>query len=126
MKLKKILIVYDHANTIMSLEYAFKKKNYQVLIARDEIEAIKIAKTQLPMLILLNFMTSKTNSYQILKEIKQLKKLSNIKTLLLLTKNKSIYVEKGIAMGADNYLLKPFSTKKLIEKAENMLDTIVS
>ncbi len=121
MEVKRILIVDDEPNIVMSLEYAFKKKSYEVFIARDGTEAFEIAKDQSPQVILLDIMMPKMDGYETLKKIKEIEHLRNTKVIFLSAKSKVNDIEKGMKLGADDYVTKPFSVKKLIEKVEKIM-----
>ena len=119
--MKKILIVDDEPNIVMSLEYIFKKENFEVFIARDGSEAIEIAEDNLPDIILLDIMMPNVDGYQVLKHLKKNPKLDNIKVLFLCAKNKVSDIELGLQLGADKYISKPFSTKKLVKEVKELL-----
>ena len=123
MSTKKILIVDDEPNIVMSLEYAFKKKNFEVFIARDGTEALEIARQEAPNVILLDIMMPKMDGYETLKKIKENKKLKDTKVIFLSAKSKLADVEKGLDMGADSYITKPFSIKKVVGNVEEMITT---
>ena len=118
---RKILIVDDEPNIVMSLEYAFKKKDFEVFIARDGAEALEIANEQLPNAILLDIMMPKMDGYETLKALKANKALSLTKVIFLSAKSKVAQVEKGLSLGADGYVTKPFSIKKVIKNVETLL-----
>ena len=118
---KKILIVDDEPNIVMSLEYAFKKKDFEVFIARDGTEALEIANLQLPTIILLDIMMPKMDGYETLKQIRSNKDLNGTKVVFLSAKSKMADVEKGLKLGADSYVTKPFSVKKVIADIEQMI-----
>ena len=120
--MKKILIVDDEPNIIMTLEYTFKKNNFEVLIARDGQEALELLKTHLPDAIILDIMMPNVDGYATLKEIRKNDKLSNCRIIFLSAKKKSDDIEKGMALGADAYVTKPFSIKSLVENVKNLLD----
>ncbi len=121
MKQKKILIVDDEPNILMSLEYAFKKKDFEVFIARDGTEAIEISNREKPNLILLDIMMPEMDGYETLKQVKDNEDLAHTKIVFLSAKSKEKDVEKGLKMGADRYLTKPFSLKKVISEIEELL-----
>ncbi|MBO6531844.1 MAG: response regulator transcription factor [Allomuricauda sp.] len=121
MKQKKILIVDDEPNILMSLEYAFKKKDFEVFIARDGTEAIEISNREKPNLILLDIMMPEMDGYETLKQVKDNEDLAHTKIVFLSAKSKEKDVEKGLKMGADRYLTKPFSMKKVISEIEELL-----
>lgn len=117
---KKILIVDDEPNIVMSLEYTFKKNNFEVYIARDGQEALDILKEALPDLIILDIMMPQVDGYDTLSYIRNHEKLRHIKVIFLTAKNKETDIEKGLSLGADAYLTKPFSVKKLVELVANL------
>ena len=120
--MKKILIVDDEPNIVMSLEYTFKKKNYDVFIARDGGEALQIAEDNIPDVVLLDIMMPNVDGYETLKQIKHNDKLQYTKVVFLSAKNKAADIEKGLQMGADKYLTKPFSLKKLVTEISELLE----
>lgn len=106
----------------MSLEYTFKKKNFEVFIARDGSEAIDIAESSIPDVILLDIMMPNVDGYETLKKIKESTNLKHTKIVFLTAKNKATDIEKGLQLGADKYLTKPFSVKKLVLEINELLD----
>ncbi|PRX55231.1 response regulator transcription factor [Flagellimonas meridianipacifica] len=118
---RKILIVDDEPNIVMSLEYAFKKKDFEVFIARDGTEALEIAGKELPNIVLLDIMMPKIDGYETLKQIRNNKDLNGTKVVFLSAKSKLADVEKGLKLGADSYVTKPFSVKKVIAEIEEMI-----
>ncbi|MBO3117574.1 response regulator [Winogradskyella sp. DF17] len=121
--MKKIVIVDDEPNIVMTLEYTFKKQNFEVYIARDGGEALEILETVVPDIILLDVMMPKVDGYQTLKLIKENKKLKNTKVVFLTAKNKASDIEKGVKLGADKYLTKPFSIKKIVSEINELITT---
>ncbi|GER59892.1 two-component system response regulator [Patiriisocius marinus] len=112
----RILIVDDEPNIVMSLEYAFKKKGFEVFIARDGSEALTILKDTIPDIVLLDIMMPNVDGYQTLKHIKNTVSLEATKVVFLTAKNKASDIEKGLKIGADKYLIKPFSVKKIVSE----------
>ena len=119
--MKKILIVDDEPNIVMSLEYTFKKNNFEVFIARDGQEALDILRNQLPDIIILDVMMPMVDGYATLAEIKKDKKLTHCKVIFLSAKNKEIDIEKGLSLGANLYVTKPLSVKKLVEQVHELM-----
>jgi len=113
---KKILIVDDEPNIVMSLEYTFKKQDFEVFIARDGSEALEILKQYIPDVILLDIMMPNVDGYQTLTHIKNTASLKATKVVFLTAKNKASDIEKGLKLGADKYLTKPFSVKKIVSE----------
>lgn len=122
--MKKMLIVDDEPNIVMSLEYTFKKNNFQVFIARDGQEALDILKTELPDIIILDVMMPMVDGYATLEQIKQDERLAGCRVIFLSAKNKVTDIEKGIALGADLYMTKPFSVKKLVEEVNTLVNHV--
>lgn len=119
--MKKILLVDDEPNILMTLEYTFKKNNFQVFIARDGQEALEILKDQLPDVIILDVMMPLVDGYATLEQIKKDSRLNHCKVIFLTAKNKEKDIEKGLSLGADRYVLKPFSIKKLVEQVHELI-----
>ena len=119
--MKKILIVDDEPNIVMTLEYTFKKSNYEVFIARDGQEALDILKTNFPDVIILDIMMPMVDGFATLEQIRKDATLQHTKVMFLSAKNKESDIEKGMALGADAYMTKPFSIKKVVEKVEELL-----
>lgn len=119
--MKKILIVDDEPNIVMSLEYTFKKNNFEVFIARDGQEALDILKNSLPNIIILDVMMPNVDGYNTLEQIKKDERLKDTKVIFLSAKNKEKDIEKGLSLGANLYMTKPFSVKKLVEQVNELL-----
>ena len=119
--MKKILIVDDEPNIVMALEYTFKKNNYDVFIARDGQEALDIVKLNLPDLIILDVMMPMVDGYATLEQIRNDNNLKHTKVIFLSAKNKESDIQKGMELGADAYLTKPFSIKKVVEQVVELL-----
>ena len=119
--MKKILIVDDEPNIIMSLEYTFKKNNFTVFIARDGQEAIDILQNEVPNVIILDIMMPNVDGYATIEFVKKTEKLKDCKVIFLSAKNKENDVKKGMDLGANAYMTKPFSLKKLVEQVNDLL-----
>jgi len=119
MHMKKILLVDDEPNIVMALEYSLKKKGYEVLIARDGEEAIKLFENIKPCLVILDIMMPKMDGFEVLEKIKE-DEDDTSKVIFLSAKNKEEDIQKGLDAGADDYFTKPFSTKKLLDKIQSI------
>lgn len=119
--MRKILIVDDEPNIVMTLEYAFKKNNFEVFIARDGSEALQILESQTPNVVLLDIMMPNVDGYETLKLIKQNQQLQNTKVIFVTAKNKASDIEKGLKLGANKYITKPFSIKKILSEVQELL-----
>ena len=118
---KKVLIADDEQNIVISIEFLMKREGFQVLIARDGEEALSKVMTERPDLILLDVMMPKKNGYEVCQSIKSDPALATTKVLMLTAKGRETEVAKGLAIGADAYMTKPFSTRELVAKAKELL-----
>ncbi len=119
--MKKILIVDDEPNIVMSLEYVFKKEEFEVFIARDAAEAIEIVENNGIDIIILDIMMPNIDGFKALKYLKADHGLSKIKIIVLSAKNKVSDIELGLQFGVDKYVSKPFSTKKIVNEVKELL-----
>lgn len=119
--MKKILIADDEHKILMSLEYSFRKIGYEVFIARDGTEVLELLKTIIPDVILLDIMMPNLDGYSTLEQIKMMEELAKTKVIFLSAKANPKDIEKGLDLGADAYVTKPYSIKKLIQQIEEML-----
>ncbi|MGU3376908.1 response regulator transcription factor [Chryseobacterium sp. M5A1_1a] len=120
--MKKIIIADDEHKILMTLEYSFKKTGYDVYIARDGTEVLEFLKTMVPDVILLDIMMPNLDGYSTLDIIRQDEKLKDVKVIFLSAKNNPRDIEKGLGMGADAYITKPYSIKKLMQQIEEMFE----
>ncbi|KON80656.1 response regulator [Azoarcus sp. PA01] len=118
---KKILIADDEQNIVISLEFLMKREGYEVSIATDGEEAVARIRAELPDLVLLDVMMPKKSGFEVCQEIKADPALQSVRILMLTAKGRDAEVAKGLALGADAYMTKPFSTKELVERVRSML-----
>jgi DNA-binding response OmpR family regulator len=114
--MKKILIVDDEPNILMSLEFLMKKEGYEVFIARNGREAIDILNKEMPDALILDIMMPEVDGLEVCELVKSNEETQHIKVIFLTAKAKDSDIEKGYAAGADLYLNKPFATKELVKK----------
>jgi len=118
---KKILIADDEPNIVVSLEFLMKQKGYLVRTAVNGEEALSAVREFGPDLILLDVMMPRMSGYDVCQKIRENPAWSAIRIVMLSAKGRDIEVNKGIAVGADAYVTKPFSTKDLIAKVQELL-----
>ncbi len=118
---KKILIADDEPNIVTALEFLLQRSGYEVLIARNGDEALKALESARPDLVLLDIMMPVKSGYEICKRIRERPEWAHIKVVMLSAKGRDAEVNKGMAMGADLYVTKPFSTRELMEKVKGLL-----
>jgi DNA-binding response OmpR family regulator len=117
----KILVADDEPNIVISLEYLLKREGYTVVIARDGQEAIDAITREQPDLVLLDVMMPKKTGFEVCQEVRAHETLQATKILMLTAKGRDTDLAKGLALGADAYMTKPFSTRELVQKVAQML-----
>jgi len=118
---KKILIADDEPNIVVSLEFLMKQKGYVVRVANTGEEALAAIGEFGPDLILLDVMMPRMSGYDLCQRVRENPAWQAIKIIMLSAKGRDIEVTKGMAVGADAYVTKPFSTKDLIAKVQELL-----
>jgi DNA-binding response OmpR family regulator len=119
---KSILVVEDEPNIVLSLQFLMKKAGFEVRVARDGEEALAAVLDRAPDLILLDVMIPKRDGYDVCQTIRANPEWKNIYIIMLTAKGREVDREKGIALGANDYVTKPFSTRDLTEKVKQILD----
>ena len=117
----KILIADDEPNIVISLEYLMKREGFEVHVARDGEEALVLLKRERPRLVLLDVMMPKKTGCEVCQALRADDSLKDTRVLMLTAKGRATDVAKGLAMGADAYMTKPFSTKELVQKVRELL-----
>ena len=123
MEKKKILAVDDEPNILLSLEYILEQEGYDVYVARDGDEALETATRVSPDLILLDVAMPRKDGYEVCRELRQRGDLSAVKVLMLTAKGQPLERKKGLEVGADVYITKPFAADELLQKIRSALRT---
>lgn len=118
---KKILVVDDEPYVIRSLTFVLKKEGYDVSSAVNGEEAMAKVRESKPSLMFLDVMMPKKNGYEVCQEIKNDPGLSDIYIIMLTAKGQEADREKGLGLGANEFMTKPFSPAKVIEKVRELL-----
>ncbi len=118
---KKVLIADDEPNIVTSLEFLMEQSGYTVRVARNGEEALQLVGVFEPDLILLDVMLPLRSGFEVSQKIRENAAWSQIKIVMLTAKGRDIEVTKGLALGADAYITKPFSTKELLARVRQML-----
>jgi DNA-binding response OmpR family regulator len=117
----KILIVDDEPNILLSLEYLMKREGYEVLVARDGQEALDVMRRERPRLVLLDVMMPKKSGFEVCQELRADDALRDTLVLMLTAKGRETDVAKGLGVGANAYVTKPFSTRELVDRVGGLL-----
>jgi DNA-binding response OmpR family regulator len=115
---KNILIVEDEKDIIEVLRYYLEKEGYRIHIAQDGFAALEVASRVVPDLILLDLMLPKLDGLEVCKKIKADERLRSIPVLMLTAKAEEADKVKGLDIGADDYITKPFSAKELVARVK--------
>ena len=117
----KILVADDEPNIVISIEYLMKREGYTVLVARDGQEALDMIARERPDLVLLDVMMPKKSGFEVCQAVRASEELQATRILMLTAKGRDTDLAKGLALGADAYMTKPFSTRELVQKVAEML-----
>ena len=116
-----VLLVDDEPNIVLSLEFLIKQAGYEVRVARDGDAAIKAIEERLPDLVLLDVMMPKRDGFDVCETIRANPVWKEIPIIMLTAKGRDIEREKGLALGADAYITKPFSTRDALDQIRQFL-----
>jgi two-component system alkaline phosphatase synthesis response regulator PhoP len=116
-----ILIADDEPNILVSLEFLMKREGYEVHLAHDGEEAMAVLRRERPTLLLLDVMMPRKTGFEVCQEVRQDESLKDTRILILTAKGRETDVVKGMALGADAYMTKPFSTRELVDKVRELL-----
>jgi len=117
----KILVVDDEPNIVLSLEFLMKQAGFEVRTAADGEAAMAAITADCPDLVLLDVMMPRKNGYEVCQAIREEPAWAKIKVIMLTAKGREVEKEKGLALGADDYVTKPFSTQEVVQKVKEML-----
>jgi DNA-binding response OmpR family regulator len=117
----KVLIVDDDPNLVVSLDFLFRREGYEVHVACDGQEAMDALAKLHPALVLLDVMMPRKNGYEVCAAVRARHDWDDIQIMMLSAKGREADIAKGLALGANAYMTKPFSTQALTQKVAEML-----
>jgi DNA-binding response OmpR family regulator len=120
-KTPSVLIADDEPNILLSLQFLMKKTGYEVRTAKDGEEAMAEISRAAPDLVLLDVMMPKIDGFSICERIRANPEWNDVRIIMLTARGRDIEREKGLALGADDYITKPFSTKDAIARVEAVI-----
>ena len=120
--IKKILVVEDEEDLVIALSARLKATGYEVLVARDGLEALTKARMINPDLILLDLMLPKMDGYKVARLLKFDQRYKRIPILMLTARGQEMDQELGRQAGADDYMVKPFNSAELMERIKDLLE----
>jgi two-component system, OmpR family, alkaline phosphatase synthesis response regulator PhoP len=118
---KRILIADDEPNIVTSLEFLMEQAGYETKVATNGQEAIDLATSFRPDLVLLDIMFPAKSGYEVCQRLKSEPSTRGIKVVIVSAKGRDVEVAKAMELGADAYIAKPFSTRELVAKVREML-----
>ena len=118
---KRILIVDDEPNIVISLEFLMMREGHEVHVARDGEAGLLAVRAQRPDLVVLDVMMPKLDGFSVLAAIRADAELAQTRVLMLTAKGREAEREKGLTLGANAYMPKPFSTRELVDKVKELL-----
>ncbi|HQX58621.1 MAG: response regulator [Rhodoferax sp.] len=117
----KILIVDDEPNILISLEYLMQREGFDVSVARDGLQAIEAIGRDPPDLVLLDVMMPGKTGLEVCQHVRSIDSLRSVIIIMLTAKGRETDVAKGLALGANAYVTKPFSTRALVAQVRSLL-----
>ncbi|MEZ5847700.1 MAG: response regulator [Geminicoccaceae bacterium] len=118
---KRVLVVDDEPNIVRSLEFLMKKAGFEVEVARDGAEALEALGRTPPDLMLLDVMMPEFDGYEVCARIREDRAWAGTKIVMLTARGRESERERGLDLGADAYVTKPFSTRELVQQVKEML-----
>ena len=118
---RRILIVDDEPNIVTSLEFLMRGSSYEVRVARNGEEALRRAESFRPDLILLDVMMPQRSGFEVCQKIRENPAFRDVKIVMLTAKGRNAERDRGLNLGANAYVTKPFSTKELMNTVRGLL-----
>lgn len=116
-----ILIADDEPNIVLSLEFVLEEEGYRVRVARDGQQALDALDAELPDLLLLDVMLPRVSGFEVCERIRANPRWRDLRVVMLSAKGREIEVRKGLALGADAYVTKPFAINDLLAEVAGQL-----
>ncbi|MEW5879903.1 MAG: response regulator [Pseudomonadota bacterium] len=118
---RKVLIADDEPNILTALEFLLKRAGYDVRTATSGEEALALVESYAPDLVLIDIMMPGKSGYEVCQRMRERPEWRHIKIVMVTAKGREAEVSKGLSLGADLYVTKPFSTQELIAAVDRLL-----
>ena len=118
---QRVLIAEDEPNIVVSLEFLMEQRGYEIRTVANGNDALRVAREFRPHLLLLDIMLPLKNGFEVCQVIRESPELKLVKIIMLTAKGRETEVAKGLALGADAYITKPFATRELLEAVKRLL-----
>ena len=119
---RKILIVDDEPNIVISLEFLMKREGFEVVVAADGDAALQAMAEHVPDLVLLDILMPGKDGFEVCQQIRSNPAWQGVKIVMVTARDRDTDRAKALALGADAYLTKPFPTKELTQVVRQLLD----
>jgi len=120
---KTVLVVDDEVNIVTSLEYVMKAAGFDVATAYDGEEALTKIAEIVPDLVILDVMMPKLDGFEVCEKVRENPLWESVIIVMLTAKGRDSEREKGLSLGANDYLTKPFSTHDIVNRVKELLST---
>ena len=121
-----VLVVDDDPVIRRMLQLSYESEGFQVTTAADGVEGLEALRTSPPDVLILDIMMPKLDGYEVCKAIKSSPETRHIPVILLSAKGRNVDQKLGFDVGADDYITKPFSPRKLVERINQLLGQAVT
>jgi len=121
---RKVLIIDNQPGTVACIEYLLKQAGYEVATASNGEEALKSITADKPDLILMDTMLPQRNGYEVCQTIRENPRWQDIRIVFLSARTSDAEKAKGMDLGADDYVCKPFCNTELVEKVNALLESV--
>ena len=118
---RTVLVADDEPNIVLSLEFLMRQEGYDVRSVADGAAALEAMAAAPPDLVLLDVMMPKRDGYDVCQTIRANPDWAGVRIIMLTAKGREVEREKGMALGADDYITKPFSTREVVERVRRHL-----
>ena len=119
---QKILIVDDEPNIVVPLQFLMERNGYETVVAQSGEEALEAISKEKPDLVLLDIMLPGIDGFEVCEIVKLNPEWKHIKIIFLTAKGRNVDMAKGMVLGADEYIAKPFSNKQIVESVQKLLE----
>jgi DNA-binding response OmpR family regulator len=118
---QKILIVDDEPNIVIPLQFLMEQNGYLTLVAQSGEEALEMISKEKPDLVLLDIMLPGVDGFEVCEIIRLNPEWRNTRIIFLTAKGRDVDIAKGMVLGADEYITKPFSNQQIIDAVTKLL-----
>lgn len=118
---KKVLVCDDEPYIVESVSYVVRKAGYEAIVAEDGEESLEKARSEHPDLIFLDIMMPRLSGYEVCRRLKQDPATRGIYIIMLTARGQQEDEQKALELGADEFMTKPFSPRKMRAKLEEVL-----